>query len=197
MIKYLEKFKNPVFSKKEDLVIWKSSVTNMLIRIYGKESSQEQQIANIKFRNHMAITTFRDGQAHTSGGGNNLKVCQKVATDMIRNIIEELKEFGIPEIKNEDINDTNGINITLNQQQSQQQIVNFSIFIEALQEELTGKQLKEIQEILDNKEEKPEVKKTKIIDKLKSFGENVASNILAGVLTNPQLWSEIGNKVFQ
>ena len=41
------------------------------------------------------------------------------------------------------------------------------------------------------KEEKGDLEKAKpkVIDKLKSFGENVASNILANIITNPAIWT--------
>ena len=36
--------------------------------------------------------------------------------------------------------------------------------------------------------ETPEEKKVKLIDKIKSFGSDIASNIVAGILTNPAIF---------
>lgn len=33
--------------------------------------------------------------------------------------------------------------------------------------------------------------KTKIMDKLKSFGESVMSNIIASLITNPSIWNNL------
>lgn len=82
-----------------------------------------------------------------------------------------------------------GINVNVNQsqQQTQQQTQSFQIFLEAIKDELTGKQQKELK--LLAKEELPEAeKRIKIINKLKSFGSDILSNIIANVITNPAIW---------
>ena len=77
-------------------------------------------------------------------------------------------------------------NITLNQNQNQTQNQtqqqNISPIMEILKNELRGKEMHEIEEILSS-DEKPEEKKNTIISKLKSFGENVAAGIVATLLT--------------
>lgn len=76
------------------------------------------------------------------------------------------------------------INNTQNQTQSQEIAIN--IFIEAIKDELTGRQLKEIKDIIS--EERDKIKrKDKIIQKLKSFGEDILSNIVANLITNPSI----------
>lgn len=79
------------------------------------------------------------------------------------------------------------VNVHQTQTQSQQQSMAIDIFLEAINDELTGKQLKEIKEIMVN-EPKPIQAKTKLIDKIKSFGSDVASNIIANIITNPTIW---------
>lgn len=59
----------------------------------------------------------------------------------------------------------------------------------ALEDELTVSQLKDVKEIMKTNEPKEE-KKKKVIDKIKSFGGDVASNILANILTNPNIWGQ-------
>jgi len=81
------------------------------------------------------------------------------------------------------INNTN----TQSQQQSQQQSV--EILIKALEDQLSVSQLKEIKQVVEEAKGDLEKAKLKLIDKIKSFGENVASNILANIITNPAIWS--------
>jgi hypothetical protein len=76
---------------------------------------------------------------------------------------------------------------TQQQEQSQLQEIAINIFIESIKDQLTGKQFKEIKEIV-NEEPEPEEAKIKVIEKLKSFGEDILSNIIANVITNPTIW---------
>lgn len=111
--------------------------------------------------------------------------------DKLLGILEACLEF--PEIpKKQDGNqgrEETPIQITVNQSQtqSQQQSIAFEIFIESIKDELTGKQQKEIKAIIDE-EVDPANAKTKIVDKIKSFGSDIASNIIANIITNPAIW---------
>lgn len=78
-----------------------------------------------------------------------------------------------------------GIVITNSNTQSQQQEQTVDIFIEAIADELTGKQMKELKAALA--EEKRGAKGT-LIEKVKSFGLDTLSNILANIVTNPAIW---------
>ena len=84
------------------------------------------------------------------------------------------------------INNTN----SQSQQQSQQQ--GMEILIKSLKDQLSVSQLKELMQIVDVEKGDLEKAKPKLIDKIKSFGENVASNILANIITNPTIWSCLG-----
>ena len=84
------------------------------------------------------------------------------------------------------INNTN----SQSQQQSQQQ--GMEILIKSLEDQLSVSQLKELMQIVDVEKGDLEKAKPKFIDKIKSFGENVASNILANIITNPTIWSCLG-----
>lgn len=76
------------------------------------------------------------------------------------------------------------------QTQEQSQSIAIEIFVDAIKDELTGKQVKEIKEIITDE---PDVKKAKVklLDKIKSFGSDVASNVLANILTNPTIWGNL------
>jgi uncharacterized protein YllA (UPF0747 family) len=105
---------------------------------------------------------------------------------MIEGIIYDLKSFGLPKKNNSD-SENKALNINITQNQSVKQKVSINIILEAIQDELSGKQLKELQRIIDENAE-PSEKKKKLLNKLKEFGTDVASNILAGILTNPAIY---------
>lgn len=73
-------------------------------------------------------------------------------------------------------------NITINQNQTQNQSQTFNLVLDSLQDKLKGKEYRELEQILSSNATKEE-KKQNIISKLKSFGENVAAGIVATLLT--------------
>ena len=66
------------------------------------------------------------------------------------------------------------------------------ILLKFFEDELSDSQLKELRQVVDEEKGDLEKAKPKVIDKIKSFGENVASNILANIITNPAIWSCLG-----
>ena len=74
------------------------------------------------------------------------------------------------------------VNVHVNQTQSQQQSQSLDLFMDIIKDELTGKQYKEIKEIAET-EPNPTQAKTKLIDKIKSFGVDVTSNIISNIIT--------------
>lgn len=82
---------------------------------------------------------------------------------------------------------TNNIQITNNQNNTQQVTVN--LFLEAIKDELTGKDFKEIKEILKDFEAEPVKTKNKLLERVKGFGGDVLSNIVANILTNPTIYN--------
>ncbi len=184
-IQALQTVENPTINSGYDLQSWQAKAVNVVTRIYGENSKQEEQIIGIKFRSYPVFGTIgtRNSPSTRSGGGNNGKHCERQANELIKSFIADLETFGVPEPKKSE-ND-GGINISVNQ--SQNQTVNVNVIWESIKDELTGKQLKEVEEIIDDIEE-PELKKKRIFEKLKSFGTDLASNIVAGILTNPAVY---------
>ena len=60
-----------------------------------------------------------------------------------------------------------------------------NIFLEAISDELTGKQVKELKAALS---EEKGGKKGPLMEKVKSFGLDTLSNIVANIVTNPAIW---------
>ncbi|WP_312696007.1 hypothetical protein [Sphingobacterium mizutaii] len=159
-----------------DLDAWKSSTNVLLGRIFGDTYQGIKAIDKIKFDSGgWAI-------GDSSHFWDNMVSCKKQGRDIMGACILELETFGQPEKKGAD---RSGIHINLTQNQNQ--TVNINLLISALEDELTVSQLREVNDLMKADEPKSE-KKRKIIDKLKLFGSDVASNILANILTNPNIW---------
>lgn len=78
-----------------------------------------------------------------------------------------------------------GIVITNSNSQSQNQQQATNIFLEAISDELTGKQMKELKAALADEKGG---KEGSLLEKIKSFGMDTLSNILANIVTNPAIW---------
>lgn len=80
---------------------------------------------------------------------------------------------------------------TQSQEQKQEQLqiqkILLEVFLEAIKDELSGKQQKEIQSILEEYESNIEEAKPKLMEKLASFGTNVLAGIVGNILTNPAM----------
>jgi len=79
--------------------------------------------------------------------------------------------------------------ITINNTQNNVQSVVFNLIIESVENEITGKELKELKELIKQFENDPQNTKPRLIDKIKSFGTDVLSNMIANILTNPSIYS--------
>lgn len=92
------------------------------------------------------------------------------------------------EIEKPIIDKSVNVNVTQTQSQSQEQSFAIDIFLEAIKDEIKGKQLKELKAIAQE-EPNPEKAKTKVLDKIKSWGGDVLANVVANIVTNPNIWS--------
>ena len=181
--KFIEAFKvvsNPKISNGEELKAWQGKAINTIVRVYGNDSIQEQQIKNVFFETYTTYYTARQN----FGGGNNSELCQKQASEIINGFITDLSTFGLPQERI--MEKSNGIHISVNQ--NQHQTIKLKIIFDSIKDELNGKQVKEVEEIL-NEALPSESKKVKLIEKLKSFGSDIVTNIVANILTNPAIYS--------
>lgn len=83
---------------------------------------------------------------------------------------------------------TTNINNSNSQTQNQQQSLAVELFLEAIKDDLTGRQIKELKAVVAEAGNDLQKARPGIIEKLKSFGADVASNIVANLLTNPAIW---------
>ena len=89
------------------------------------------------------------------------------------------------------ITTTSSSNQEQKQVQSQEVELLINAIFSAIDEELTGKQRKELKEIIQSAS-KPEEKKKNFVQKLTSFGTDVSANVLAGLILNPELIDRLG-----
>jgi len=145
--------------------------------------------------NNSIIKSFNDVNASGMYSDYTLQA-KSDSTTLLNGLIEDLETFGVENINTSYNKKDDKLSVNINQQNHQNQTTNISFnlnhFIDAIKDELKGGQVKELKAILDSGEE-PEKKKRNFLDKLKSFGTDVSSNILANVLTNPQVYQSIGN----
>lgn len=87
------------------------------------------------------------------------------------------------------INVVTTINNSNSQSQDQRQSLAVELFIEAIKDDLTGRQIKELKAVVADVNNDLQKARPGIITKLKEFGRDVASNIVANILTNPSIWS--------
>lgn len=80
------------------------------------------------------------------------------------------------------------IHVNVNQTQSQNQSLVLDVFLDAIKDELKGKQIKELKVIV-KEEADPEKAKSKILNTVKSWGESIPASIIANIITNPAVWS--------
>lgn len=90
--------------------------------------------------------------------------------------------------KKDAINVTTTINNTNSQSQNQELSLAIDLFIDAIKDDLTGRQIKELKAVVEEADDDLQKARPGIIDKLKGFGADVASNIVANILTNPMIW---------
>lgn len=75
--------------------------------------------------------------------------------------------------------------------QTQNQVLNLDLFTKAIEDVLTVSQIKEMKKVVEEEGGDLTKAKPKLVAKLKSFGENLASNIVANLITNPSIWASL------
>ena len=80
-------------------------------------------------------------------------------------------------------------NITIHNNQNNTQTVVFNLIVEAIKDEINGKELRELKDLLKEYVNEPTKYKSKLIDKIKGFGADVLTNMIANILTNPSIYN--------
>lgn len=186
--------KEELISKIEELILKGQELKNS-IYLFGQdnffnyyESSKEEEYKKWEQSIKRLIDTmFPSSKERLKPYENNISPENHME---ILGILQGIKEFPY-EPKNEiKEKSSDGITINNNQNNTQnntQQII-LNIFIDAIRDEITGKELKELKEIMKNYEKNPEETKSTLLEKIKGFGKDVLSNIMANIITNPDFY---------
>ena len=187
----LNKLKNHLISIKDSLETDKiildkniSALSSIVERFYSENSPYQERVKYFTSAiSQLKIFKWDNNPVY----GFSTESIKNEISDLIDNIIQEIDSLGLPD---NDFKIDKSINITNNLSQNQNQSLELKIVLDILRDELNGKQIKELKEILGGKEELA-IKKEKMIDKLKSFGENVLAGITAGLITNPNIFTQL------
>ena len=185
IIKLLTEYRDSLDSKdREEILMITGSVDSIITDYLHSSEALKHDLAKIRTNIGYLVNTKKDSFIHGITLDNQKILLKKY----LNTLINQISKLGIPDNKG-NIDNSIKLNISQNQSQEQKQSQKFilEIFIESIKDEINGKQLKELKAIV--KEEKvPEKARNKIIDKLKTFGSDICSNILANIITNPNIW---------
>ncbi len=147
-------------AKDFDLIAWKNFTVLLLERIFGSETKKIESIQNIKYDKGSWVLRDETGYA------NSIEACRKLGREILEESILELETFGLPEKSADQID--------------------IQVIMNALEDELTGTQFREIKKAL-LEEKQTEYKKKMLITKLKSWGADTVFAIIANILSNKQV----------
>lgn len=151
-------------AKDFDLNAWKNYTVLLLERIFGPDTKKIESIQVIKYDKGSWVLRDETGYA------NSMEVCKKLGREILEEAIMELETFGAPETSADQIE--------------------IQVILNALEDELTGTQFREIKKAL-TEEKKVEDKKKILITKLKSYNPDAVFAIVANILTNPLVSEKI------
>ncbi len=154
-------------AKEFELNAWKNFSILLLERIFGKNTKKTEAVNRIKY--DQGSWVLRD----ETGYANSMEACKKLGREILSEAILELETFGAPE----DASDT----------------IAFGILENALRDELTGSQLKEIISTLSEKGAIKDRKKV-LLTKLESYGSDTALAIVANILSDEQVSERLSEK---
>ena len=147
-------------TKDFDLNAWKNFTILLLERIFGQKTKKVDAILKIKY--DQGSWVLRDETGYT----NSMEACKKLGREILEEAIVELEAFGAPE---ETVN-----------------TIPFEIILDALQDELTGSQFREIKKALEEERQIENLKKI-LVTKLKGFDSEGIYAIVANILSNEEV----------
>lgn len=143
--------------------------------------AKTQRFLEIKYPNDKHVKEFLD----VSNNQEFTPVQQSILLAILTAFLEYPTIIPIPQEPKQ-----NSITIqnTNTQSQSQEQSLLIQLFVDTIKDDLTGRQIKELKEIVAEEDSDLQKARPKLLSKLKEFGVDVISNIITNVLTNPTIW---------
>ena len=143
-----------------DLKTWKKYTVVILARIFGEKNEKINQIEKLEFEfNSWSLRDASGNESYEEG-------TKKLAREILQAAIDELKVFGLPELKEKDTDQT------------------IQDFLNLLIDELKGSQVKQLKTILNSRQNKEE-KQRMIKEMLEDVGEYGAYGVLTAMLMHP------------
>jgi hypothetical protein len=159
---------------------WQKGTIGTLKRVVPYNSTIIQHLSEIDSRGNY--------------GGDMKESAKRDSKQILESLIKDIERFGLEEPPKE-IKSNELIKVDVKQHNHQNHStkvsINFNLIIDSLKYGLSGSQIEELKEILESNQE-PKKKKKTFVEKLNSFGSDVASNILANILTNPKVYEQLG-----
>ncbi len=189
-IALLEQKKAAVKDDRDILANVLKSIQSVLERYYGNERTFVKQAIAL---NQYAVLLQRTKKDHVPMQPRcSTKEIAEDTISLIESVIEEVKTIGLPLVASKAASREITINNTQSQTQNQKQNMIIEVFLDAIKDELNGRQRKELLAIAEDAENPKEVH-SRIVEKLKEFGIDISANIVANVLTNPSVWSSLSS----
>lgn len=179
----------------EDKVNLKNALVHLngiLERFYDYKDTQLRTAEQLK---SYILILERKKSSSTSDPRCNVYDIAEDTKVLIDNIVAEVKALGLPERKttlDKSVNVNTTVSQNQEQHQNQKQDIIVKILLEAVKDELTGKQWKELLAVAKETKD-PKMTRKNIMEKIKGFGDNVAANIVANIFTNPEVWQCLGS----
>lgn len=168
-IEKIESIRNP-----EQFDQWKNATIGTLSRAVPSDLTIADQISSIR-----AIGNY---------GGDVTATAKGMAKELLTSFLEDVERFGLSVSQPKEVDSSKGPIIV--NYQSTEVNVEVSFVVDALSSELSEAQLSELRLAL-NSVNSAEEKKSAFLEKIKSFGSDVASNVLASILVNPQVYNHL------
>lgn len=152
---------------------------------YQTWKSKSMRLLNVNFKDDMEPMAFVEAAKSFAKSHYTPKYLKEMV-----GILASCKEIpnNVKHQKEAKQEHSSAVTVNVNQSQTQNQSQEINIFLESIADELTGKQYKELKSIAQE-EPNPDKSKQKIVEKLKSFGRDILSNIVANIITNPSVWN--------
>lgn len=166
--KYVEVFRVQISKLEEDgfdLEAWKSGTIVLLARVFGADSSKISQVEKIKF--DYGSWSLRD----SSGSVDQMEACKKRCNGILEACITELEVLGVEEEFKEEKVSNSGIIQALKS---------------CIEEELKMSQYKKLLKVIKTKSSREE-KQIMLFNSLMGYDPEIASKIVANILTEPSL----------
>lgn len=178
----------------------KVNLKNLIVQLNGiMERFYEPQDTLLstadKLKRYILILEKHKCEAISSESRCNIHDIADDTKSLCDSIIAEVNALGIPTrktVSDKSVNVNTTVTQSQEQKQSQHQDVIVRILLDAAKDELTGRQRKELLEIAETIKDPKEAHKS-VLSKLKEFGEDVAANIVANIITYPQVWQNIAS----